>query len=66
MIKMVLTAVALVFVIEGILPFLSPPLWKQFMLRLSMQPDKTIRIMGLTSLLLGTVLMYLVHSGLLF
>lgn len=63
---MILTAVALLLVIEGILPFLSPTIWKQSMLRLAMQRDQTIRIIGLASLLLGTLLMYLVHSGLLF
>lgn len=66
MLPIFLTAIALVLVIEGILPFLAPLAWKRMMLQLASQSDRAIRIVGLISLLLGALLMYLVHSGILF
>lgn len=51
-------AFALVFVIEGILPFLSPSLWRHTLHILSEQSDKAVRIMGLISMLIGVALLY--------
>ena len=62
-ILIVLTAIALVFIVEGVLPFLSPPLWRKVLLFTAARNDQTLRLMGAASLLAGTVLMYLVHSG---
>ena len=59
---MILTAVALVLVIEGALPFLVPRLWREAMIRLAQRSDHRIRIVGLISMLLGAVLMMLVHA----
>lgn len=60
-----LTALALVFVIEGILPFLSPQFWRQGMLRMMKQDDRKIRLLGFCSMIGGAILMVLVHSGVL-
>ncbi len=56
-----LIALCLVFVIEGIMPFVSPGQWRQALLLLIQMDDRKIRIMGLTSMLIGTALLYLVH-----
>lgn len=61
-----LTAFALVLVFEGIIPFLSPNLWRRMMLKIVMRNSKSIRIMGFVSMILGALLMYLIHSGILF
>lgn len=66
MLPIFLTAIALVLVIEGILPFLAPQAWKRMMFQLASQSDRAIRIIGLISLLLGALLMYLVHSEIIF
>lgn len=58
-----LSALALVLVIEGILPFLSPLRWKRLMHTVMQQKDKNIRIMGLVSMLVGLVLLYLLHAN---
>jgi len=58
-----LTAIALVMVIEGILPFLSPQSWRQMMLRAGESSDHTLRMFGLISMVLGAFLMAFVHSG---
>ncbi|MDH5766565.1 MAG: DUF2065 domain-containing protein [Gammaproteobacteria bacterium] len=52
-------AVALVLVIEGIMPFISPHSWRNTMLQASQLPDKTLRILGLVSMLFGVFLLYL-------
>ncbi|HHO58732.1 MAG TPA: DUF2065 domain-containing protein [Thiotrichales bacterium] len=54
-------ALALVLVIEGILPFLSPRSWRQAMAQAAQLPDQALRIMGLASMIAGVVILYLVH-----
>ena len=56
-----LAALCLVLVIEGIMPFLAPASWRNMMLALSQTDDKTIRILGLVSMLLGAGLLFLVR-----
>ena len=54
-------ALALVLVIEGIMPFVSPHSWRNTMLQASQLPDKVLRIIGLGSMLLGVFLLYMLH-----
>lgn len=54
-----LTAVALMLVIEGVLPFLVPVVWRETFRRLIEMSDGQIRFIGLTSMLSGLVLLYL-------
>jgi uncharacterized protein YjeT (DUF2065 family) len=56
------SALAFVFVLEGILPFLSPKLWRRSLLTLLQQTDVSVRVMGLLSMLVGVLIMYLVRS----
>ncbi|HWI13232.1 MAG TPA: DUF2065 domain-containing protein [Burkholderiales bacterium] len=56
-----LLAFALMLVIEGILPFLVPTLWRDTFRRLTEMSDGQIRFVGLTSMLIGLLLMYLVR-----
>ncbi|MGZ5125757.1 MAG: DUF2065 domain-containing protein, partial [Burkholderiales bacterium] len=48
-----LTAFALMLVIEGVLPFLVPALWRETFRRLTEMSDGQIRFIGLTSMLAG-------------
>ncbi len=57
-----LTAVALMLVIEGLLPFLVPTLWRETFRRLTEMSDGQIRFIGLTSMLAGLLLLYIVRS----
>jgi uncharacterized protein len=52
-----LGAFALMLVIEGLLPFLSPSSWRQMFERATRMTDGQIRFIGLTSLLVGLLLM---------
>ena len=59
--KILLTAFALMLVIEGILPFLVPGLWRETFRRLIEMSDGQIRFIGLTSMLAGLLLLFLVR-----
>ena len=56
-----LTAVALMLVIEGVLPFLLPTLWRDTFRRLTEMSDGQIRFIGLTSMLAGLLLLFIVR-----
>ena len=53
-----LMAIALMLVIEGVLPFLVPSVWRETFLRITKFSDGQIRFVGLSSMLLGLVLLY--------
>ena len=55
----IIRAIALVLVIEGILPFLSPDGWRQAMLQAGRLSDKALRGVGLSSMLIGVLILYL-------
>jgi uncharacterized protein YjeT (DUF2065 family) len=52
-------ALALVLVIEGLLPFLSPATWRGMFKQLLELQDGQLRFFGLCSMLLGLVLFLL-------
>jgi len=53
-------ATALLLVLEGILPFLNPDGVRRAMIMVSKMDDKQLRFTGLTSMLAGVLLLYLV------
>jgi uncharacterized protein YjeT (DUF2065 family) len=57
--KTLLTAIALLLVIEGILPFLVPALWRETFRRLIELSDGQLRFIGLTAMLAGLLLLFL-------
>jgi len=54
-------AVALMLVIEGIVPFLSPDTVRRMIVTMAQMDDRSMRIAGLVSMLAGLGLLYLVH-----
>ena len=54
-------AIALVFIIEGMLPFISPNRWRAMLVVAEQMDDRMIRNIGLGSMLFGVVILYLVH-----
>ena len=54
-------AFCLLLVLEGMLPFLSPRRWRSALDQLVQLTDRQLRVMGLTSMLLGTALLYLLR-----
>jgi len=51
-------AFALMLVVEGLLPFLSPPRWRAVFERATRMSDGQIRFIGLASMLGGLVMLY--------
>jgi uncharacterized protein YjeT (DUF2065 family) len=54
-----LMAFALMLIIEGLLPFLAPKLWRDTFRRITQMSDGQIRFFGLTSMLIGLLLLFL-------
>ncbi len=59
---LLLGAFALMLVIEGLLPFFSPTTWRQVFERATRMSDGQIRFVGLTSMVIGLVLLTLFRS----
>jgi len=57
-----LTAVALMLVIEGLLPFLAPGAWRETFRKLIEMNDGQLRFIGITSMVAGLLLLYLVRG----
>ena len=54
---LLLPALALMLVVEGLLPFLSPGLWRSVFERAVQMSDGQIRFLGLSSMALGLLLL---------
>lgn len=60
--SLLITAIGLLFVFEGILPFLSPNFWRRVMKQMFIQSDHALRIIGLVSMLVGLTLVCLARD----
>jgi uncharacterized protein YjeT (DUF2065 family) len=54
-------AFALMLIIEGVLPFLLPALWRDTFRRITEFTDGQIRFFGLSSMLVGLLILYFVR-----
>jgi uncharacterized protein YjeT (DUF2065 family) len=61
MIELLAAAFALMLVIEGILPFTAPHVWRDVFRKIIEMSDGQIRFAGLTSMMAGLVILFLVH-----
>ena len=52
-------ALALVLIIEGAMPFISPNRWRNMLALVAQMEDRVIRNIGLGSMLLGVIMLYL-------
>ena len=57
--EVLLAALALMLVIEGILPFTAPKLWRETFRKLIEMTDGQIRMSGLLSMVAGLVILFL-------
>lgn len=60
--ELLLAAAALMLVLEGLLPFFSPSGWRRLFEQATRMSDGQIRFLGLSSMLLGVVLLLLFWS----
>jgi len=58
-----LAAFALVLVLEGILPFISPSTVRKLWENIATMPDRNLRVFGLVSMLVGVVLLTLIRQS---
>lgn len=58
-----LRALALVMVIEGLLPFLSPHRFRESLLRAASLQDRSLRLFGLVAMVLGAALLQYLSLG---
>ncbi|WP_131781120.1 DUF2065 domain-containing protein [Legionella gresilensis] len=57
-----LSALALVLVFEGLMPFGFPQRWKRLLSKVIIQDEKVLRITGLFSMLAGVILLTIIHQ----
>lgn len=60
-IKVLLSALGLVLVIEGILPFIAPNKWRETVMLLAQQKNRFLRRLGFILMLVGLIIVILVH-----
>ena len=60
MIDTLFTAFALMLVIEGILPFTAPRIWRETFKQLIAMSDGQLRFAGLASMVIGLAVLYFV------
>ncbi len=58
-ISLLLGAIALVFIFEGLLPFVFPKFWKKMMAEASQKSERSLRLMGLASITVGMLILYI-------
>lgn len=52
-----IAAIALVLILEGLLPFIFPKFWKRMMTEAVSMNDRDLRVMGLVSILIGLAIL---------
>ena len=57
-----LAALAIVCIIEGIMPFINPPGMKLLLAKLAALEERQLRLGGLFSMLIGLAILFLVRS----
>ncbi len=55
-------ALAIVCIIEGVMPFINPPGMKRLLARLAALEERELRLGGLFSMVVGLVILFLVRS----
>jgi uncharacterized protein YjeT (DUF2065 family) len=53
-----LLGLAMMLIVEGMIPFVSPGLWRETFRKLLMLKDGQLRFVGMTAMLSGIILLY--------
>jgi len=59
--SILLAAIGVAIFLEGVVPFLSPRLFRQSLFSMLQVSDRGVRAMGLVAILAGVGIVYLVH-----
>jgi uncharacterized protein YjeT (DUF2065 family) len=55
-------ALGLMLILEGVLPFLAPTLWRDTFRKITQMSDGQIRFVGLSSMIVGLLLLLFVRA----
>ncbi len=58
--ELLVTALAIALIIEGLLPALFPNKWRAYVLKLAEETPQAIRSIGITIIILGMIILWLV------
>ena len=58
----ILTAVALVLIIEGMVPFIGPRTYRQIVAQMAQLSDNHLRTVGLVIMVTGVALLFMVRN----
>jgi len=58
---LIVTAIGLFLIFEGVLPFVAPNFWRRMVRRMSEQSDRTLHITGFICMILGLILIFASH-----
>ena len=58
----ILTAIALVLIIEGMVPFIGPAKYRQIVAQMAQLSDNHLRTVGLVIMIIGVVLLFIVRN----
>ena len=61
MLQDLMTGFAIYLVIEGMIPFAGPNLFRQSVVRIAQMDDNSLRLTGLTVASIGLVMLYIVR-----
>ena len=56
-----LMALALMLILEGVLPFIAPNLWRDTFRKITQMTDGQIRFVGLSSMIVGLLILFWVR-----
>jgi len=56
------SALALVMIIEGIIPFISPQGYKKSMQQMLAMPESKLRVVGLSLMLVGAISLFFIRG----
>tara|TARA_B110000037_G_C16628124_1_gene305243 strand:+ start:37 stop:234 length:198 start_codon:yes stop_codon:yes gene_type:complete len=56
-----LAALALVFILEGLIPFLNPESIRKIFLAAAQMDNQTLRFLGVSSMLVGSIMLYIIR-----
>ncbi|HEX6529865.1 MAG TPA: DUF2065 domain-containing protein [Burkholderiales bacterium] len=57
-----LMALALMLILEGVLPFIAPNLWRDTFRKITQMSDGQIRFVGLSSMIVGLLILLWVRT----
>jgi uncharacterized protein YjeT (DUF2065 family) len=61
MLQDLLTAIAFLLIIEGLMPVIAPSMWQKYLQEIARLDPRTIRVVGVVSMLGGAFLLQFMH-----